>query len=1362
MSASATDYRLDWILREGDTIQTADATYIITGEPIGLGGSSVLYPASKSGSHLDYAIKECFPREPSAYKRDGGVVSTADPNDEINRKKLDEFRRMISTESELGQEIRNTTIRAVSAWDVLIPVSITTGGEVFFEVLEGTFSVLERMDKKGRFFNELLGDIRNACPPQERRITFGLPTIHLTVQIMEQALRALKQVHDAGYYFGDLSGANLLLTECDLQKGHVGIGHLIDFGSTRKVEADGYTAPIINEPVFSTDGFKPFEIRDHREGVLRLGKQADIYSAGCLFLHCVLSPAKIKTLGDSPSAGSNILTEANGKAIGCSGSALQLINEILDKATQYDPEDRYTDASEMLDAVLELKKFVEPPKFLLPSNLSSPDYWVPHSRDKELAILEKAVNDGETVFIHGVGGIGKTECAIQLAKRLDPPRGAYLIHFQTSMRDTIMHLNFSGYKFRSSSNTSKEMLEEMEYQDRLRILKDYYQDAVIVVDNFNVDDKTLDDLQQESAYRDVTSLSSISFIFTTRYEIIAHPEWELKSLGDEAALQILKTYCPQVSDLLLKRIITAVHSHTLALTLIGKGIRESQGRMTAAQVIEALDRNTLSQVNSPVISSDKDREYRQADIYAHLRILFNLSALSTMQKSAMIFAAFLTGEGLPCKRLLHMLWEQTRPVSFESYEENEQHQQKCADVIQVLTKCGWLKSSPENIITIHPVIQEIVIEELNPCMGNCERGLTRLQRVQFHGVGMKVLPDSFQLASYFTRAGRILNAEWLARSGQEIYAELAKQDAILKPHIKALSVAQKRGDVNCSGLAEKYEQIGLAHISLDGHGKQAVDNCLEALRLRENDPKTTNEQLAWSLFYVGMAYQRHHGEQGHFAGITDSLMLAEDYHRRALAIWNELPPLRVNSYNIAQDKSHFEFITAYNQMLSDYGYRWFPGDFAQDDKILYWLQIEASLEDVTAMLSLARRYRDGIGCYKDLKLSYYWASMAVAVQTKHDSLMLPNSGHTEVDHYIKNCVTTYGYYKKPLINGARVFFASQIINGIYYAPSEEEKTYWTWYAAEAGDLRYMVRYAKCLLNGAGCREDRSEAFALLCRIAKTIGTSNSEELTYHHGDLWPRDLEDVKNENQQILEKVYQIVLQNYDESHIQEWHRCAAKAGNLKYVDGLGKYLLSNATCTEDYRDAYELLIELSGKGSVMADYYLGWMYINGVADGNTKDIDRGISLYSSAALDGCEEAGLALAKIYFGLDAQTVQVVPQDPCNALFFCDFVACNRRYDAGDEQIYEVLDILQMIEEWEKTSSHIDWSSDIYFALYSFYIEHAFETHRNQAELYLTKSKELKAAEPEKITAQTEDETDEEIAQLAEDIIRELEEYLNSH
>lgn len=610
---------------------------------------------------------------------------------------------------------------------------------------------------------------------------------------------------------------------------------------------------------------------------------------------------------------------------------------------------------------------------------------------------------------------------------------------------------------------------------------------------------------------------------------------------------------------------------------------------------------------------------------------------------------------------------------------------------------------------------------------------------------VKVFPDSFQLASFFSKAGRILNDEYCIHRGHEIRAELAKQDQILAPHIKSIAVAQRRTDIDSTTLAEQYEQIGLTHISLDGHGKQAIDNCLEALRLRENDPNTTKEQLAWSLFYVGLAYQRRHGEQGYWVtNISDSLMLADDYHRRALSIWNDFPPYGVEAINVADDKRNYVFETAYSQMLLDYGYRHFPEIHEHDDKILYWLQVEASLENVAAMLSLARRYRDGLGCIKDLERSYYWASMAVAVQTKHDiERHIPeetdnyiDSKKDEVDETIYEhdeiimTVQSAGYSpwaKHHHIHGARVFLASQIINGTYYTPSAEEKTYWICYAAEAGDLRYMLRYAMCLRNGTACKEDLNESFMWLCRIANIVGVNKSNELTYRHGDSWPRDLEDIRNENQQILEKTHQVVLHNFDKTHIKKWYHCAVTAGNLEYVDNMGALLLSESSCAEDYRKAFLLFQQLSEKGSVMADYYLGWMYINGFADGNVQDIDKGMSLYeSSVYCNYCDKACLALAKIYFGLDPKTAHIVQQDSSQALLFCSFAASFRKEASNNGQTYEVHDIIQLIEAWEAASPNKDWDGNLYFQLYSFYTDHAFETHRSKVEEYLAKSIELNA------------------------------------
>lgn len=203
------DYRVAWALKQGDTIQTTDTIYTITGDPIGFGGSSILYPASRSGSALDYAIKECMPRSPENYCRQNGIVQVAktQEHDLVTQTEnykdslavLNRCRDMLTKEREIGQKIRNSTMRAVSVWESLNPIAISTDGKTFTEVSEGIFSVLERVDKKGRFFNELLDDIWNAYPPEKRRKTRGLPSIYVTACLMEEVLFALQKIHDKGH-----------------------------------------------------------------------------------------------------------------------------------------------------------------------------------------------------------------------------------------------------------------------------------------------------------------------------------------------------------------------------------------------------------------------------------------------------------------------------------------------------------------------------------------------------------------------------------------------------------------------------------------------------------------------------------------------------------------------------------------------------------------------------------------------------------------------------------------------------------------------------------------------------------------------------------------------------------------------------------------------------------------------------------------------------------------------------------------------------------------------------------------------------------------------------------------------------------
>lgn len=389
------NYREEQALRDGDIICCKDAEYTIIGKPIGFGGSSILYGARKSGSEILFAIKECFPAEGCcAFKRINGVIQPKDPDDGNAVAILAHFRDSIENEERIGQHIFNTTNRAVPTIDIWEPISVTTEGKTYTQVSAGIFSVQPRFDLKGRPLEAILNEISTSCSNEERRKTRWLPNIYFTACLMEEVLKALQQIHKArdpenpkmqGWIFGDLSPKNIFFAETDIANKQAGIAHFLDYGSSMELDEEGKTKELSEKDIFSTDGYRPPEASEG--GRFKLDQRADVYSAGCLLYRCVVSNAKfaIAAKKRSPVLGSAALDDIDGKHIGCTGRALKLLNEILDKATKEKPSERYPNVDAMLTAILELKRAAEPVSYELPANLSSPDYFIPHSRDKELS-----------------------------------------------------------------------------------------------------------------------------------------------------------------------------------------------------------------------------------------------------------------------------------------------------------------------------------------------------------------------------------------------------------------------------------------------------------------------------------------------------------------------------------------------------------------------------------------------------------------------------------------------------------------------------------------------------------------------------------------------------------------------------------------------------------------------------------------------------------------------------------------------------------------------------------------------------------------------------------------------------------------
>ena len=710
------DYRVDYILNKGDRIYTDHEIYTITGEPLGFGGSSILYPACRLGSNLEVAIKEWFPKLPANFERRHGIIQPKDPSDTVT---LKENRKLFADELMMGEQVRNSTVRAIHLWGILKPTKLIIKGkeEAESDVSKGLFAVMERMDHKGKSFNQLLRYISEERSADSPLKTGGLPKIHTTALIMEQVLLALQRVHKAGengYLFGDVQDGNIYFADAQLEQGDIGTGMLLDFGCTKPLtlKEDRKVYEYQGENIFSSQGYIPPEIAKPEAYKWELTDKADIYSTGCLMLRCLLSRAKIKTLGCTPYYRDDLVDEVDAANIGCSESNRRLVNSILENAMRLNPKER-SSVDEMLEDIRKLITETAPPTYLLPKAPGSSESFVEGSRKKEISDIMQNLETNTPAFLWGCGGIGKSEIAIKVAKEFEKksPKGSYFVHYtvptnenQEAMEETVLRMPFEGYKYEPErSGMSLEEQRKADYRKRISILQKQYAGALLVIDNFDWPGKTLEDLMGEQSYLEMESIG-LNLLFTTRNKVPGAPE--VKELSREDLLKLMRRWVTdsRITDQQLYSLIEAVGGHTLTVDLIAKCLSRSRRKVTPEMMLECLQNRRLSEVKYPVThralvkGEDPERighrDPKTAQIYQHLKALFDLSGLDEQMKTILCYATLLPAGGMDCQL-------------FESCLE-EGHEQS----FEYLLYCGWFRNSRDNVLSIHPIVREVCRNEL--------------------------------------------------------------------------------------------------------------------------------------------------------------------------------------------------------------------------------------------------------------------------------------------------------------------------------------------------------------------------------------------------------------------------------------------------------------------------------------------------------------------------------------------------------------------------------------------------------------------------------------------------------------------------
>ena len=151
-------------------------------------------------------------------------------------------------------------------------------------------------------------------------------------------------------------------------------------------------------------------------------------------------------------------------------------------------------------------------------------------------------------------------------------------------------------------------------------MRQYYQGCLLIVDNFDDDDKTISDLQSEPAYDEIVNDTGLKFLFTTRSRPDESTK-ELQPLTEEFALKLFRSISPIAErDLpIVRELLREVDCHPMTVELLAKTREDSWQSIPYKDLLQRLRYRHIDDKNLPSVSIKKNLTEREAKIYVEHR-----------------------------------------------------------------------------------------------------------------------------------------------------------------------------------------------------------------------------------------------------------------------------------------------------------------------------------------------------------------------------------------------------------------------------------------------------------------------------------------------------------------------------------------------------------------------------------------------------------------------------------------------------------------------------------------------------------------------------------------------------------------------
>ncbi len=335
-------------------------------------------------------------------------------------------------------------------------------------------------------------------------------------------------------------------------------------------------------------------------------------------------------------------------------------------------------------------------------------------RDNELATLHQLLCEHGKVFLQGIAGIGKSELAKAYAKQHNKEYTNILyLAYTGDLKQDIIDMDFAD----DLPNDD----DEERFRKHNRFLRTLKEDTLLIIDNFNV-------TATQDGLLSVVMKYRCRILFTTRSRFNNYTSMTLEEITDtEALVGLMGCFYSETEKYrpVLEQIIQTIHSHTLAVEMSARLLET--GIMEPMLLLNKLKEEKVGLDATDTIGITKDGKSQKATYYHHIRTLFSLYHLSDTETEVMRSLSLLPVTGVSGRLFAH--WLKLRDMN----------------TVNDLIEKGFVQAMEGHVIALHPMVQEVAVEEIKPSVASCRTLFDSLQQICLrHGEEVSYYKQLFQ------------------------------------------------------------------------------------------------------------------------------------------------------------------------------------------------------------------------------------------------------------------------------------------------------------------------------------------------------------------------------------------------------------------------------------------------------------------------------------------------------------------------------------------------------------------------------------------------------------------------------------------